>query len=327
MIEKPIVSFALRAYNQEKEIVRALRSVTEQRLSFCAEIVVSVDQSIDNTLAVVNNFMQSLPENFEGKVVYDGKRRGGVGNLCHVMHNCSGKYISWLDGDDYFIYPDKTQECVDLMEKDNTVGLVYTDLQIESEHRPQPVLKKSRPLGDNQFNDLLQRNCFGSCSTLFRSDLLKYIDWEVLLESPSFAADDYFCWLEFSLQTKFAYIPKCTSTYCVNRTISNTSAKDVVQYDKSTGDICRYYIRKYPNYTSLTEDLINQKHYHLQFETALRYRDAAMASDAVIHLPVPEKQNARLIFWLCKSNIGFNLYLLYRRIKRLSVDEDKYFYS
>lgn len=327
MTEKPIVSFAIRAYNQEIEIVRALRSVTEQRLSFCAEIVVSVDQSSDNTLESVINFMHSLPENFEGKVVYDGKHRGGVGNLCHVMHNCTGKYISWLDGDDFFIDPNKTQECVDLMEQDDTVGLVYMDLQIESEHRPLPVLRKSRPLEENQFDDLLQRNCFGTCSTLFRSDLLQYIDWEVLLKSPSFAADDYFFWLEFSLHTKFAYIPKCTSTYIVNRTISNTSAKAVVDYDKTTGDIRRYYIQKYPENTSLTEELINHEHYQLQFETSLKYKEATLAHDAIIHLPAPKKMNTRLIFMLCKSNIGFKIYMFYRKVKGLSLDEDKYFYN
>ena len=48
----PRLSVAIRAYNQEEEVIRALNSVIEQSFDGLVELIIAVDVSKDNTLSL-----------------------------------------------------------------------------------------------------------------------------------------------------------------------------------------------------------------------------------------------------------------------------------
>ena len=76
-MNSPLVSVALRAYNQEKQVRKALESILAQALDFPIEIVCGVDKSQDQTLQVVQEISQTLPSGIEMRVVSHNANRGG----------------------------------------------------------------------------------------------------------------------------------------------------------------------------------------------------------------------------------------------------------
>lgn len=81
----PRLSVAIRAYNQEKEVIRALTSVMEQSYKDPVELVIGVDVSSDNTLSVVQEFCNSLDDRFLFRILAHSERQGGTRNLISVL--------------------------------------------------------------------------------------------------------------------------------------------------------------------------------------------------------------------------------------------------
>lgn len=76
-MNSPLVSIALRAYNQEKQVRKAIESILVQALYFPIEIVCGVDKSQDQTLQVVQEISQTLPSGIEMRVVSHSANKGG----------------------------------------------------------------------------------------------------------------------------------------------------------------------------------------------------------------------------------------------------------
>jgi glycosyltransferase involved in cell wall biosynthesis len=113
--EEIIVSICITAYNHGKYIAQALDSVLMQKTDFKYEIVVGEDCSTDNTREVLLAYKAQYPDKV--KLLLHEKNMGGKKNLITTLKNCSGMYIAMLDGDDYWIDPEKLQIQIDLMEK------------------------------------------------------------------------------------------------------------------------------------------------------------------------------------------------------------------
>jgi len=113
--EEPLVSVVIPAYNVEKFIPKTLESVLGQTYENL-EIIVVNDGSVDKTGAVVEKILGSQSR-FPYKVIH--KRNEGVSVARNVgIENAKGKYIKFLDGDDWLI-PDAIEVLVEACEKNS----------------------------------------------------------------------------------------------------------------------------------------------------------------------------------------------------------------
>lgn len=96
-MDSPVFSVIVTAYNQPDDIKRAVESVLNQTVK-CFELIVVDDCSTDNTPEVLS----VLSENHtEMKVIRHSKNASSHAARCTGVENASGKYVLFLDGDDY----------------------------------------------------------------------------------------------------------------------------------------------------------------------------------------------------------------------------------
>ena len=89
------VSIILTAFNEEKYIKKAIESVLDQTFSDFELIIVN-DGSTDDTLAIIKSFDDS-------RIVLINQENMGPGaSRNNALKLASGKYVMYLDGDDWF---------------------------------------------------------------------------------------------------------------------------------------------------------------------------------------------------------------------------------
>lgn len=113
-------------------IADGMNSWLAQKTDFAFEIVLSDDNSSDNTLEIVHTFREKHPEQIV--VLTSSERLGLAKNWIKCMQACRGKYIAFCDGDDVWTDPLKLQKQVEYLEANPTCNLVCADYDYIDEH-------------------------------------------------------------------------------------------------------------------------------------------------------------------------------------------------
>jgi glycosyltransferase involved in cell wall biosynthesis len=187
----PLVSVSMTAFNSERWLARALDSVLLQRTDFPIEIVLGDDYSTDGTLAIARSYQKQSPHLI--RVLERNANIGMQRNFYDTFDQCRGRYIAWLDADDYWTDPDKLSLQVQALESDLSVSAcghyvrwVSHDGEIKQKSRP------ALPAGRYGLKDILRRNFLPSPSIMFRNglhrdlpdwffDLVGLADWPILV--------------------------------------------------------------------------------------------------------------------------------------------------
>lgn len=172
MVNKDIlVSVSITTFNHEKYIEQCIRSVVEQKVNFLFEIVIGNDASTDNTL----NLCLQLKEEFPSiiRIINHEKNIGLRENNKAVWTSCKGKYIAYLEGDDYWIDENKLQKLVSFLEENKSYSAAYHKTKIGYTN---PTFDRYMP-NENDEKDLdFDKNLsnweVGTCSFVFRNFLI-----------------------------------------------------------------------------------------------------------------------------------------------------------
>lgn len=116
--KSPLVSVTCIAYNHELYISDTLNGIFAQKTDFPFEVIVHDDASTDKTQSIIKSYAALYPrilrpilqrENF-----WLGKGINATTNI--VWPSARGKYIAWIEGDDYWTDENKLQTQVDFLE-------------------------------------------------------------------------------------------------------------------------------------------------------------------------------------------------------------------
>ena len=117
----PLVSVIIPAYNAERFVADAIRSVLAQTYPNVECIVVD-DGSSDGTAGVVGTFGSA--------VRYVRKDNGGVARARnHGVSQCRGEFVAFLDADDAWV-PTKLAKQMAIVRARPDVGLVYSGMRL-----------------------------------------------------------------------------------------------------------------------------------------------------------------------------------------------------
>lgn len=134
-VERPVVSVAMITYRQERYIREAMDSVLCQRISVPWEVVVGEDASPDHTGKILMEYREKDPQHIH--LFLRKANLGATRNLYEVLQACTGRYIALLEGDDYWIDPDKIQKQVDYLESHpEAVACTHRCLFVDEYSRP-----------------------------------------------------------------------------------------------------------------------------------------------------------------------------------------------
>jgi len=126
-MQKPLVSISLVAYNQGVFIREAIESCLNQQVNFDYEIIIHDDASNDNTASVILEFENKYPEKIIPIIETENQFSKGIEvNAKITIPRARGRYIAFLEADDYWIDPYKLQTQIDFMEKNPDIAMCFT---------------------------------------------------------------------------------------------------------------------------------------------------------------------------------------------------------
>jgi len=185
----PLVSVAITTFNSSQHLPRALDSVLAQRTGFPVEVVIGDDCSGDETLKVAHSYRERHPNAIK---VFERSENAGIQrNYYELFERCRGKYIAWLDADDYWTDPEKLAIQTEVLELDASVQVCgHTVRWVTNEGEVKRDRYPSVPSGRHGLAEILRRNFLPSPSVMFRNgiqrglpawyfDLAPITDWPI----------------------------------------------------------------------------------------------------------------------------------------------------
>lgn len=142
------VSIIVLVYNQENYIQECINSVLSQIFKGNYEVIILDDCSTDSTFSKVKSLIKN---NKNIKLYRNEKNLGLPQNYQKAILETKGKYIAYLEGDDYWTDSFKIQKQFDALEANPDFVLAF--------HEFIYVDKDSKVINDsNLFNDNLKKN-------------------------------------------------------------------------------------------------------------------------------------------------------------------------
>lgn len=188
------VSVIILSYNFENYIETSIISALFQNTNFNYEIIISDDCSEDLTYKKISK-LSFLDKKI--KISQNNKRLGANENLKNALNLANGKYISFLDGDDYWLQKDKLQNQFDFLEKNIDFSMCFTGYIRDNITNYWPD-ENGAWLGlvgyeNNEVttNDLLKTNLIATSTVMFRNsgeifkpyfNKIKFLDWALNFE-------------------------------------------------------------------------------------------------------------------------------------------------
>ena len=121
--ENPKISIIIPMYNEEKNVLSAIRSIQNQKLQDI-EIVCVNDNSNDKTLSILKKLKEEDPRI---TIITNKSNRGVLYNRIHGALESKGEYVTFIDADDGLCNPD-------ILEKAYDVATSKYDQKIEVVH-------------------------------------------------------------------------------------------------------------------------------------------------------------------------------------------------
>lgn len=173
------LSVLMITYNHDKYIAQALDSVLMQEVDFDYEIVVGEDCSTDTTRQILLEYQKKHPEKI--RLLLPEANLGMTNNLVATFKSCTGDYIALLEGDDYWMSPDKLQSQIDFLDTHPGCSVCFHNCEEFYEDGGRPswdyCTKDQKEI--STLEDLIAKcNFIPTCSAVFRNRLFtEFPDW------------------------------------------------------------------------------------------------------------------------------------------------------
>tara|TARA_B100000768_G_scaffold108669_1_gene100852 strand:- start:2524 stop:3498 length:975 start_codon:yes stop_codon:yes gene_type:complete len=200
------ISIIIPNYNSALLIERCLNSVFNQTGDYNLEVIVVDDESTDNSLEVLGDYTQSL-------IVLRQASQGPAAARNKGIAAATGKYLAFLDADDYW-EPYFLKETVSFLENQDaiavSVGQVHKIIGKEDKVMPQLIEAKHKLptkgiLLDNFYKFWAIHNHVCTGSVLMKTDIVKQTGGQ----RPELRiTEDLEFWAYLATFGKFGFIPK-----------------------------------------------------------------------------------------------------------------------
>lgn len=212
----PVVTVSVVTYNHEQFISKALDSVLSQDTSFDYEVLVGDDDSTDGTREIIKEYKNRYPDRIRLELLdknvasYGGGRSlpPGKWNFINNINKAKGKYIAYLEGDDYWTDQSKLQIQYDILESDENCSICYTNCKISTGGYRGP----SQGEGYYDFPFVLRYNPFHASTAMFRRKIFQVIP-EWFYKMPGWA---YYLLVHAASKGDVFYKDICTAIYRIH---------------------------------------------------------------------------------------------------------------
>jgi glycosyltransferase involved in cell wall biosynthesis len=165
------VSAMILTYNHERFIAEAIEGFLMQRTSVPCELVIIDDCSTDGTRDVIRRYWERCRDRI--RVLLNRHNIGPRASIVRAYTACRGDYVAPLDGDDYWVSPDKLQRQADFLDAHPDCAMCFHSVTaVWDDGREEPlVMRPSRIKEVYTLSDLLECNLIQACSPMYRKGL------------------------------------------------------------------------------------------------------------------------------------------------------------
>lgn len=225
MEQCPLVSVLVPAYNHEQYVEETLQSVVDQTYENI-ELIVINDGSTDRTGGVIEEFIERNPG---FRITYLEQTNEGIcKTLNRGLKYAKGKYVALLSSDDIWT-PYKIVKQVQLMERNDNIGLVFSDhyfLRVReitniraTDYKPnirRCFIKSIQNV--NMYEMLMTEDIIPALTVLMRRDCVDKLGGF----DAELSAEDFDMWLRMAKEFPIAYIDEPLAYYRIHETnVSN----------------------------------------------------------------------------------------------------------
>lgn len=208
----PTVSVAMRTYEHAPFVAQAIESVLIQEAPFEFELVIGEDCSADGTREIVERYAERHPERVRAVLPAENVGHGEI--LRRVLDATRGRYIAYLDGDDYWTSTAKLRRQVSYLEGHPECAECFHDASLVYDAAATPSGVTTPALAETGFAlaDIVTECFVPSPAMMFRR--------EVVAELPEWAFDS--AWIDWLIHIRCAergplgYIPEPLAAYRVH---------------------------------------------------------------------------------------------------------------
>lgn len=227
-MEDVILSVCMVTYNQERYIAQAIESALAQRTTFPFEIVIGEDCSTDSTRTIVRDFASRHPDRIRLRLAQTNE--GGKRNFTQTFAVCRGKYVTILEGDDYWTSCDKLQLQVDALEAHPDWALCFHPTQCiyEDGNEGPAMYPENWDRRESELEDLFERNFMLTSSVVFRNRLFPELPrWfgEIIL-------GDWPLHILNAAHGKIGFLPQIMSAYRIHAGGAHSSRSTVEKIEE-----------------------------------------------------------------------------------------------
>ena len=202
------VSIAMITYNHERYIREAIQGVLTQRNAYRSEIVIGEDFSTDSTRTICEEYAMKHPDIV--RLMPTDRNLGAIPNFIRTLKACTGQYIAFCEGDDYWTDPYKLQKQVDFMEANPQFSLCFHNALLIDEGRNRAPKEMCHPgqKSSCDLEDAIAGMGIATASILFRRKWLQIPEWLHQIYNG-----DYAMLLLMAEKGKIGYINEVMSVY------------------------------------------------------------------------------------------------------------------
>lgn len=203
-----LLSVCVRTHDQKRFIREAMDSVLRQHKTFPYEIIVSDDASSDGTVEILKEYQDAHPDKV--RLLLSETNIGGPENLKRVIEASNAKYITCLDGDDFYTDEYKLQKQVDFLEAHAEYAACFHNTWYADENgrlcglfnRPDfPAIHDAREF-------IRERWFVPIHSAVLRREYIEFPDWYNTVMN-----DDYVVHLSVAKHGPYYYMPDVMVAY------------------------------------------------------------------------------------------------------------------
>ncbi len=193
-MEKPLVSVIMPAYNAERYIGLAIESILRQTYENL-ELIIIDDCSQDNTMNIVNQFIDSRIRIFHNK-----KNQGISYSRNYALEVSQGKYIAIMDDDDVS-FDHRLEKQVTFLENNTDIGVVGG--RVESIDENDNLISTQDFILKNPYYikvNFLFRCIFHNSEVMFRKSIVD--EYGICYRENCYGMEDFRFWIECSKVAK-----------------------------------------------------------------------------------------------------------------------------
>lgn len=251
-----ICSIILLAYNQKRYITQSIEGILNQKVNFDYEILVNDDSSTDGTQEILKKYNTYKKLN----LFLRKKNIGTTKSAYDMWRRAKGKYITFLEGDDYWTDEYYLQKAINFLEINDYIGISYRRniLKNNTIMMKAPITFCGKK-GSLDLKHFLSGQMFDLTAMVFRNISFEIKDLDILYKADKFIGDI----TSAILLLEHGNIYVTSDTIGVYRNIQNKNGQNY--------NSIKNPLEMYLSHMNIISYLVKHGHYHSYTSLKLRY--------------------------------------------------------